>query len=732
MRAEVGEFVGFGDFLEDNWDEIAVGGASVVGFAVRGTPWGIALGAAVGGVTAALQGEDMRGIFIGAALGGAGGLMAGGVFSFGVKGFTGRGAVTTLARNNGWFGAIPRALGGGHVSPWRTYSGLFGMPFAGWAGDSLRDTVHQHLGFPGIPLIDISEEELEKIPDGMPHVYMPDPRQLPEGLEFTPPAQRNFRTLPAVERDCWISFGKKPVQEADLPEESDVADIFGEEAAGIPEYARRVELLRHRYSTIRSQSSVVAEAVKRSDELCKAGRADLAASLGTQKKYVATDPRDMNKITELLTEHNEKLSEFSKVPVFFVDAQQLSAGIQSEDAYTMVILEASYTNVETIMSFYAGRFEDAAAAVQKKSKPEDSGSEKRNPATETGGDRSRGPGSTVDPGGMRPNKVDPGGVRPDEAGSGGVPAPEPLDLEAGTAAETEAGPNRPSDGPEAGSLSDSAAEGTPPVALPVVSPPPATDSGGMSSALGGMLLPQLIEAAMRRREAQDSGKQDDRRADREGRENTVTALRPGTVVAPPGTGQPPAGQAAAQPAGQGGPGRAAAAPADNAPPPPVRHAATDPADRTVYTFPDGRTQEVSGVVARALDTAFGNAAGTDARAAYAGTPAQWTDPKKIGARTDPNQLMTGDIGVWAERTALLVVFMGADSADGTVEAVIDGALVPVTSLADMRDGAGDFGPFTGFFHPPGIELTTTASAGRADEAGAGAVDQPAAAAAAPA
>lgn len=135
------------------------------------------------------------------------------------------------------------------------------------------------------------------------------------------------------------------------------------------------------------------------------------------------------------------------------------------------------------------------------------------------------------------------------------------------------------------------------------------------------------------------------------------------------------------------------------------------------------------MVARALDTAFGNAAGTDARAAYAGTPAGWTDEKKIGARVDPYRLMTGDVGVWTERTALLVVFEGPDPSGGTIEGVIDGALVPITSLAEMRNKAGEFGPFTGFFHPPGIEMTTPAPAGAVDDVAG--VDRAAAAAAVP-
>src|SRR5690606_21549358 len=66
----------------------------------------------------------------------------------------------------------------------------------------------------------------------------------------------------------------------------------------------------------------------------------------------------------------------------------------------------------------------------------------------------------------------------------------------------------------------------------------------------------------------------------------------------------------------------------------------------VYPFPDGRTQKVPLTVALGLDKAFANKTATDAQAAYAGTPAAWTDPKDIGAAVDPFQLATGDVATW--------------------------------------------------------------------------------------
>lgn len=118
-----------------------------------------------------------------------------------------------------------------------------------------------------------------------------------------------------------------------------------------------------------------------------------------------------------------------------------------------------------------------------------------------------------------------------------------------------------------------------------------------------------------------------------------------------------------------------------------------------YTFPDRPPQTVSPTVASGLDAAFANIKGTDAQEAYADTDAKWTDPEKIGARVEPYLLMTGDVATWDERTAVVVFGVGEEA---TLEVIVDGKLVPFTP--EMSDSAGEFGQFTGFRHPPGIEL----------------------------
>jgi hypothetical protein len=116
--------------------------------------------------------------------------------------------------------------------------------------------------------------------------------------------------------------------------------------------------------------------------------------------------------------------------------------------------------------------------------------------------------------------------------------------------------------------------------------------------------------------------------------------------------------------------------------------------KVLYTFADGRQQRVLPVVAQALDVACTDNAGTNAQAAYAGTPAKWTDDKTIGARVDPNQLMTGDVCAFEQTTAIAVVWGTADS--GTLELVVDGKPVPFNPESSEMKA---FGPFVGFFHP---------------------------------
>ncbi|MGI5220931.1 hypothetical protein [Nocardia sp. CA-290969] len=285
---------------------------------------------------------------------------------------------------------------------------------------------------------------------------------------------------------------------------------------------------------------------------------------------------------------------------------------------------------------------------------------------------------------------------------------------------------------------------------------PATDPmGGMSGMMGSLmnsLLPMMMsQAAMRNGADNDMAR----------RINDIDPSRYDQAAAPtmpqarPAATTPWSNQAAATPA------QTPAQPAhtQTGPPPgatstqtgtgaPKRVAGAD--GLVLYPFPDGRTQKVPLTVALALDKAFANNNGTDAKAAYAGTPAAWTDPKDIGPAVDPFQLATGDVATWTaavadegkvpagasavvgtpaggtpegerkstespdkagaadsgspkgdsdNRTALLVVFGEGES--GTVEAVVHGELQQFAP--DMGDAEGPLGDFAGFKHPKGVE-----------------------------
>ncbi|MDN2500934.1 hypothetical protein FHY52_30225 [Nocardia nova] len=231
---------------------------------------------------------------------------------------------------------------------------------------------------------------------------------------------------------------------------------------------------------------------------------------------------------------------------------------------------------------------------------------------------------------------------------------------------------------------------------------------GMGSGMGGMgdmmsqMLPMLAQMQMMR-QMQDQGLN--------GRNGGLQPTYPQqpVVSAQPASATPQQTQPAASPA-------SASAQSDAAPKgasssqtqqagavPPGR---TPGADGTVeYPFPDGRTQKVSVIVAQALDAAFGNHGGTDAQKAYEKTTAKWTDNKQIGDHVDPSQLMTGDVIVWEKATAILVVF--GSGTDGSIEAIIDGNLQKLDSdkMDTLSGKAGEFGTFTEFQHPRGIEAT---------------------------
>lgn len=289
--------------------------------------------------------------------------------------------------------------------------------------------------------------------------------------------------------------------------------------------------------------------------------------------------------------------------------------------------------------------------------------------------------------------------------------------------------------------------------MPPASPydPTGAGAGAMGSDLMSSMLPLLLSGMLGQNQL-GSGLLDPDDTDR-GRRRYEDDIVPPSVVAPPapqapaaaGPSDPHAGSNAQQ-ASTGPQSGATAQPAGAVPPGRIAGA-----DGTVtYTFPDGRTQKVSPVVATALDAAFGNASATDAEKALGKAGVKWESEKKPGGRVDPYQVMTGDVSKWEHGSALAVAFPG-DSAGsgGTLEVIINGQMVPFSSdmqggsgqsqdqstkskdgkgqdglgldgqsqsspsqsgkgdEGKVQPGTGDFGEWVGFFHPVGIEAVTT-------------------------
>ncbi|MGW4719211.1 hypothetical protein [Nocardia sp. NPDC004260] len=255
---------------------------------------------------------------------------------------------------------------------------------------------------------------------------------------------------------------------------------------------------------------------------------------------------------------------------------------------------------------------------------------------------------------------------------------------------------------------------------PSVPQTPITSPMGSGMDLMGSMLPMMMQQAMMRNMADQDLNGRRRELDPSRYDDQLDAVAP-PPVAPPVTAQP----AVAQPSTTAPATQHSGAPTGTtSTQPAVAPGRTPDTDGSVtYTFPDGRTQKVSTMVAQVLDAAFGNHADTSAQKAYEKTSAKWSDKKQIGKRVGDFELMTGDVATWTNSTAVLVVFP-ADQG-GTLEVIVKGELKPFDPK--MPEIASDTNTFEGFAHPNGIEVTAPADGG-APSGMPGSADQSAAAA----
>ncbi|GEM31317.1 hypothetical protein NN3_23240 [Nocardia neocaledoniensis NBRC 108232] len=202
-------------------------------------------------------------------------------------------------------------------------------------------------------------------------------------------------------------------------------------------------------------------------------------------------------------------------------------------------------------------------------------------------------------------------------------------------------------------------------------------AGGGSNPLAAMsqMLPLLMSSMMMNNSANSRDK-------KRKQSDEPDETRPEPAPAPE-----PQAQASAVPAPGGGP--------EAALPPPSAVTATParPATMVDLKLAGLRSQEVSSVVAEAVQKELNNPNGSDAKTAYQGTAGQadtWT-------QADGSQLRTGDIVEWRNGTGLLVV------SENGVQVIVDGQLTPLEQDGQPKDGRGRFGEFMAFRHPGGAD-----------------------------
>jgi hypothetical protein len=178
---------------------------------------------------------------------------------------------------------------------------------------------------------------------------------------------------------------------------------------------------------------------------------------------------------------------------------------------------------------------------------------------------------------------------------------------------------------------------------------------------------------------------------------------PANQQAAPGQKGPQGAPGPSSPTPAPAPGPAATAPAGAAAPPAGSHVGSD--GKGGFTFPDKtNVPKVSPVASTALDREVHNPNGSDATAAYAGTPGADTQAHPW-SQISGAQVQPGDVVEWESRKALVV------PTETGLKYLDDGQLVTLDPQNPHGDGHGGYGAFKGFFHPTGTDASQPTPAG---------------------
>ncbi|NKY59823.1 hypothetical protein [Nocardia flavorosea] len=229
----------------------------------------------------------------------------------------------------------------------------------------------------------------------------------------------------------------------------------------------------------------------------------------------------------------------------------------------------------------------------------------------------------------------------------------------------------------------------------------AAGGGDMMSMMMPMMMmsmmSQMMQQSMQKRQEDAERAEREREREREDRDRERDDA-PQSAQAP--------GPAAAPPTAAPAPGTAEAPAPQDAPPPAASMTQKSMVD---MKLPNGTSQRVSSVVADAVNRELNNPNGSDARAAYQGTPGE-ASAGSPWVSVESASVATGDVAQWDNRSALVVV------GDAGLQVIVNGELVPLDPHNPPDGGQGGYGGFRGFFHPSGAdvnEVNDMATAGAA-------------------
>ncbi|MCP9625434.1 hypothetical protein FOH10_04255 [Nocardia otitidiscaviarum] len=740
----MGFWDGVGDFFSEYGDDILVGAAGVGGFLIAGPAGAALLGGAASGLNSWRQGNSFGEVIGDAALGGTLGLIGGGIGSLGFRGalsVAGGKAVGASIKEggkglftNGFRGALPGAWNGArtglNVGTGRFIMGGLGSGAGTWGGMNARENYGalQAGGAAGpVPTMDYTSKLIR---DGRltvdsaytAHVHGPDRSSAnwPDGLELlSTGGEKNYEDFTESVYTSWEMFGRGDTEDA--PASPRVEQTSGEDSAAIISYVSSAKELKTKYDDLlaadaalgltEEEKSILLEEVAR---ISKTSRTQVESAVAGLRDFATVNPMNVEQLSLLISQ----------------GAIERATGPMEEDEFVSQLIDTHLALITGIMDAATGELQTLATEVERLT-ADDPGADDKKDEGEGDGDKSDGDESgngndTPYPYPYpypNPNQYQNGGTtgsqfRPIDFGLNGTPtairdasrssgADNPSAIREGVGGDD----RTPAEAPPPRSTTSPTSSPTP-VSSPTPTAAPSTGTG---------LDPLLLSSLLNQKQREEPTEGDE---ERERRDSDPGPEQPGIVQSGPAA--PPTSTTGQQPATTTANTPATNTPATNtsATTPRTQVSSSQPMLRPntdkpmVYTFPDGRTQEVSAVVYAALDAAFDNAATTDARAAYE-SAAVALNEQRLGAPVDPYQLITGDVARWDQRTALVVAFDTESS--GTLEVIVAGELLSFS--AEMRDNQGDFGPFAGFFHPPGIDVSgsTDRAAGTAPEADTAAV-----------